>query len=257
MESKLISLGTLPAGDRGVEITVKKLIDLIEEGTRDPVIIKKAREIVRKAGARNAYERAKAIFNWVKRNIRYVRDPRGLELIRPARKILEDRIGDCDEHVVLSASMYRAVGLPVALVTISTPLNPTNFSHIYTAVKTGPIWFPSDTIIPGFKFGDQYPKRVRIKIWKVDSEVPSINELSGWWDTIKKAATSAWRKIREIGQKAVETGRQTIRQEVSSIIEEQKKKAAQDIQKVQTENVLMWSLVIITLLVLAWFLSRR
>lgn len=252
-------LGTLPQGDAGTEITVRHLIRLIKEGSHDPLIIWTAREIVQSSSARTPFERAKAIFEWVKRNISYTKDPKGLELIRPARKILEDKIGDCDEHVVLTASLFRAIGLPVALVTISTPQNPENFSHIYSVVKVGKIWYPADTIIPGANFGFQYPYAVRKKIWAIDYQKPSLADLEGlegffdWIKSIKKKVgsvlTRAWRK-----------GRKAFKEEIyrtgEEFIQRQKQKAAQEIQKAQIENVLMWSLVVITILILAWFFTR-
>ncbi len=253
---RLISLGFLPQGDKGVEITIKKMIEQIREGTRDPIIILKAREIVKRAKAKTNYERAKAIFNWVKENIQYVKDPVKLELLRrgnsesAARKILKSGIGDCDEHVVLSASLYRAIGLPVALITISTPQNPSSFSHVYVAVKVGNIWMPSDTVLPNGKFGDEYPYWVRRKFWAID-DIPT--ELSGWWDTFKKLG----KEIIKAGKGILGKAKEEIKKETTEIIETQKQKLAGEVKQMQTENILWWSTVLITILIIAWFLTRR
>jgi len=239
-------LGYLPAGDQGTEITVRKLIKLIEEGTKDPVIISTARRIVLASGAKNAFERAKAIYDYVKKNIAYVNDPRNLELIRPARKILEDRIGDCDEHVVLTASLLRAVGFPVALVTISTPQNPEAFSHIYSIVKVGKIWYPVDTIIKWAQFGYEYPNAVKKRIWPIDEAPSELQGIEGFIDYFK----SLGKKVEEAVKKAYEEGKKTFQSQVygeaEKYIQEQK-------QKIKSENddTLIWTIMALLIIFLA------
>lgn len=260
-QPKLHTLGFLPQGDEGVRITVERIIEQIKESTKDPVIINTAREIIRKANARTPLQRAMAIHNFVKKNILYVKDPIGLELLRrkdggsPARKILFSGVGDCDEHVVLVSSLYRAIGFPVALVTISTPNNPAQFSHIYVAVKVDEEWFPSDTTQLNYEFGEQYPYFIRQKVWKIDGEPPT--KIEGWFEKIKDIVKGVAEKGKKILGKGYETVKEETRKEIEKIIEEQKKKFSETIKEQTQENVLWWIMVVIVILIVAWFLSRR
>ncbi|MFH8038918.1 MAG: transglutaminase-like domain-containing protein [Candidatus Aenigmatarchaeota archaeon] len=182
LEGKLQKLGNIK-GDRGVELTVKRIIEKILDGTKDPVIIINARRIIAKGNAKTDFERAKLIYDYIKRNIRYVKDPVGFEMlimggknISAAQKILSEKVGDCDEHVILAGAMLRAIGIPISLVTIATPQTFPFFSHIYLAVKTEYGWIPFDTTVPEFQFGDQYPFPKRVKFWAVDDKPKSILE---------------------------------------------------------------------------------
>jgi hypothetical protein len=254
---KLINLGIVPAGDAGTEKTVRHLIRLIHEGSHDPVIILTARRIVK--DKETNFERAKAIFDFVKQNIQYVKDPKGLELIRPARKILEDKAGDCDEHVVLLNSLYRAVGFSSCLITISTPQAPDTFSHVYSAVKVDNIWYPVDTTVKTSYFGWEYPFKIRKKVWPINGEALSLKELEGieGFKEYLEKILKAGKEIYEKGKKEAEKGIEKIKQKAKEIIEEQKEKVKEEIREIQTENVLMWSLIVVVILVLAWFLKER
>jgi hypothetical protein len=232
---KMINLGVLPEGDAGTAKTVQHLIRLIREGSQDPTIILTAREIVK--GASSDYERAKAIFNWVKLNIGYVRDPRGLELIRPASKILEEKIGDCDEHVVLLNSLFRAIGLPSALVTISTPKAPDVYTHVYSIVKVGDTWYPVDTTVKNSYFGWEYPFRIKKRIWPIDYEKPEIGAVT---DIIKKAVTGAYGSIKEGMKEAVKTQ-----------LEQQKQENIKQVAEAQERTNIAWMIFIGVILLLA------
>ncbi len=234
--NKLISYGYIESGEKGTEKTIQKILDKIYEGTKDPVIILKAREIVRDSGAQDAFERARAIFKWIKRNIAYIKDPKGLELLRPARRILESRIGDCDEHTILAASLFRAAGLPVALKVISTFKNPNEYTHIYPLVKTNSLWFAADTTLKESYFGWEYPYRVKEKIIAIDERV-DISEIGQVSNILK-----------EIEKK--------IKEKVMEIYEEIKKRQEEDMRKAVQENILWWVGTFIFIFILANFLRR-
>jgi transglutaminase-like putative cysteine protease len=51
-----------------------------------------------------------AVLNWVRRNIRYVRDPVTVEQVQTPRATLEVRSGDCDDASVLIAAMVGHLG---------------------------------------------------------------------------------------------------------------------------------------------------
>ncbi|SHN07959.1 Transglutaminase-like superfamily protein [Duganella sacchari] len=76
-----------------------------------PHIEAKARELVQ--GLSDPREKAHAIGNWVRKNIRYVAVYIGNGGIEPhsAESILKNRYGDCKDHVALMEAMLGAVGI--------------------------------------------------------------------------------------------------------------------------------------------------
>lgn len=57
-----------------------------------------------------------AVLNWIRMNIRYLRDPRAIEQIKSPRAVVETGNGDCDDMTVLAAAMTAAIGAQVRFV---------------------------------------------------------------------------------------------------------------------------------------------
>jgi hypothetical protein len=73
----------------------------------DARIRKKAEQVV--AGCGDAWAAARAIVQWVYKNMRKVAsEPRPVTAV----ECLEDMVGDCTEHALLAGALARAVGLP-------------------------------------------------------------------------------------------------------------------------------------------------
>src|SRR5947209_9321724 len=149
----------LPGGDRGTEATVAQIRKLVHAGMTDQVVNRLAMQIVHAAGVQqfNFAGEVQAIFQWVLRNIRFFKDPDGIETLRTAREILAVQGGDCDDiNGVLLPSLLLTIGHPVRLVTISnSPDSPQLFSHIYCEVEINGQWVPLDAARrdPGFGKG--------------------------------------------------------------------------------------------------------
>jgi len=78
-----------------------------------------------------------AIYYWVTQNIRYLRDPSGVELVKTPRQVLRSRAGDCDDMAVLLAAMLLAAGNSVSFAVASFRPGPLPlFSHVYAEVDT-------------------------------------------------------------------------------------------------------------------------
>jgi len=97
-----------------------------------------------------------AIFNWVKRNIRYQYDPIKKDIIEDPFTTLKLRIADCDGMTVLLGSLVQSVGYPVMLKVIKQysnrvydiyplvgipPLNPKNWIAMNAVFKNRPIGY--------------------------------------------------------------------------------------------------------------------
>ena len=99
-------------------MTASLIARLIREGAKDFYVRQKAIEIFRASGARpkDRLGEVCALFNWVRRNIRYTRDIFQVELLHSARRMLELRAGDCDDMTILLGAMLKSTGHPVRLV---------------------------------------------------------------------------------------------------------------------------------------------
>lgn len=131
MEMYSVNSGTLD--DR-----MDYLIAEIEEGMQDPVIQKLAAKIMARYNvpSRDYRGEAEAIFLWVRENIRYTRDPEGMELFRKPKRTLELGIADCDDMSILIGALLSTIGHVIVLRVIGVSSN--NPEHIYPVVLIPP-----------------------------------------------------------------------------------------------------------------------
>src|SRR5262245_36730714 len=92
-----ILLYRVPRGVPGTMATARMISKLICEGAKDFRVRQKAVEIFRERGvpAKDRIGEVRALFDWVRRNIRYTRDIFQVELLHTARRMLELQAGDC------------------------------------------------------------------------------------------------------------------------------------------------------------------
>lgn len=137
----------VPKGTAGTLVTARLIARLIRDGAKDFYVRQKAIQILRAYGARPKERFAEicALFDWVRRNIRYTRDIFRVELLHSARRMLELRAGDCDDLTILLGAMLVSTGHPVRLVLAGfRPHKPHAYSHIYPEVNVGGQWIAID-----------------------------------------------------------------------------------------------------------------
>jgi transglutaminase-like putative cysteine protease/tetratricopeptide (TPR) repeat protein len=115
-----------------------------ERMTIDESVRKKADELVK--GADTPTEKARRLYDFVARNVRYVSISLGVGRYQPhaASEVLQNGYGDCKDKHTLFAAMLRAEGIqsyPV-LINSSQPLDvdvpsPGQFDHVITAARIG------------------------------------------------------------------------------------------------------------------------
>lgn len=142
-----IYIGSIPKGYPGTLATVRHIINLIRKGAKDFYVRQMAVKILRlyRVRSKNYLGEITALFDWVKKNIRYTKDIYKVELLHSARRMLEIRAGDCDDMTILLASMLESTGHPVRLVIIRRdPKRKKLFSHIYLETLCKNRWIPLD-----------------------------------------------------------------------------------------------------------------
>lgn len=151
------------------------LQDLTHESVKDPRMRKLALQITRRCPARDEKCEARAIYNWMKKNIRYTGDigphkhgrngpVEAIDLFQHAARTVENGGGDCDDHSILFCTLAIHNGFACRYrVTSPTRRQAQDYTHIYPMVgtpKDNPKergWVPADTTIPGQFFGKEVP----------------------------------------------------------------------------------------------------
>jgi len=169
---------------KDVEQTVEIIKALIKEHTKNPRLHLLVAELIRDCPSKAYTCYLKRIVDFVRKNIKYVRDPQKLETLRSPIRTLELGMGDCDDHVILTGTLLRIAGFPVRIV-----LGDTNhdgkYEHVYVKAyipRKG--WITIDTTASKPYAPKGYPTR-EIDLFEGEEGL-SGEELSGLLDWVKK-----------------------------------------------------------------------
>lgn len=129
-------------GVEGTRQTLAIMRKLAREAQLDDDIRQQAENIVAGIPGHAFMQEAKSVHAWMRDNIRYTRDPDGIERVCGAQYTLLHRQGDCDDMAILEAALLVAIGHPVRFVAVA--FQPDFFSHVYIETLIGDQWLPSD-----------------------------------------------------------------------------------------------------------------
>jgi transglutaminase-like putative cysteine protease len=105
-----------------------------------------ALDIIKDLPSRNYRAEMTALHAFVRDQIRYVRDPEGIESVATPEKTLQLGQGDCDDKSTLLAALLMSVGHPVRFVAVGMGGGP--LSHVLVESRLADKWVPLETIIP-------------------------------------------------------------------------------------------------------------
>lgn len=142
-EKLTVTSHPLSPGPTGTKETLHWMRKLIREGRKHPDVRAKALELVENFQQKHYAKEIQALFDFVKNNIRYVRDTRGVELIHQPDKLLAIGQGDCDDKVILLCSLLESIGHPTRIEAIAHT-DPNKFGHVFCSTKLGAKWLPLD-----------------------------------------------------------------------------------------------------------------
>jgi transglutaminase-like putative cysteine protease len=140
----------VPKGPQGTLCTARLIAQLIRDGAKDFYVRQKAIQVFRSYGvpAKDRLGEVSALFDWVRRTIRYTRDIFRVELLHAARRTLELKAGDCDDMTIVLGAMLMSTGHPVRLVLVGfRPNKPHAYSHIYPEVNVRGHWLALDATV--------------------------------------------------------------------------------------------------------------
>jgi transglutaminase-like putative cysteine protease len=153
--------------------TLHQMARIIRESSINPSIISVARKIVAEVPWKQEYPEVEAVYTFMQRYCRYVKDPVGQETITtPPLALAQIRDvglfhGDCDDFTVLSLSLLRSIGYPVAM-RIASYHDSKVPEHVYGLVQMSDGWKPFDAIkIDGY-FPWENASATYVKDYRID-----------------------------------------------------------------------------------------
>ena len=177
----LLHRAPLEAGEAGTAQTIKAMRELVDHAVSDPAFVRQAKDIVRHVPSFDEVGEVYALYQWVKHNIRYTKDPVTKETLYPPQEFLKIRSGDCDDISMLIGALGIALGYPARLITISADASsPQEFSHVYPELEVpagSRQWIPLDCASPGAEFGLEPPMYYRKRAWSLTDD--SYQDLNG------------------------------------------------------------------------------
>lgn len=149
---------TIPAGFAGTQATLRLVKRLARDDSDSPEIWRLARLLTRDVPSYDLLGEVDALQEFVRDEIRYVRDPLHTEAVQLPRTTLRIESGDCDDKTALAGALLQSIGYPVRYVLSKTDRRyPDRFSHIYPETAVQGRWMPFETIIPGAPLGWRAP----------------------------------------------------------------------------------------------------
>jgi transglutaminase-like putative cysteine protease len=137
----------IPSGAGGVRVTLRHMARLAREYSKNPRIRATAEMIVRPIQTRAYRAEVDALHAMVQTEIRYTRDPLYFETLSTPTRILDVRVGDCDDMATLLAALLLSIGHPVRFVAMAQERGAPP-SHVYVETKVGMTWIPLDPTEP-------------------------------------------------------------------------------------------------------------
>lgn len=145
-----------------IEMRVASIQAQIEKGVQDPRMRKLALQITRHCPERDGLCEAKAVYDYVKANVRYAGDVapirwqdgkvEGIDVFQSPQRTLEFGAGDCDDHTKAVAVLLAHNGITPRLRVVKTKGAP-DWEHIYGGALlpkgTGNKFVSLDTTLPG------------------------------------------------------------------------------------------------------------
>lgn len=164
-----VAYQNFPSWDSRYQWSLQTIDKLAFEGAYHPDIRNYAVDVVAHCPARDYTCEVGALFEAVRSDIRFVRDPVGMEWIQRPEWTLHKRAGDCDCQVTLLGSMLRSLGYPVRFVTGKRPGVPLP-EHVWIEVKVKDRWL---TLDPTWGGAGPLPKGIK------KTEVSGMETLMG------------------------------------------------------------------------------
>ena len=158
------TLSAAPNGRAGHHHTVSLMRQLVNARKTDAGLIATACNIIYQTPQFTDDAEVRALFEFVRDRIRYVRDVVGVETLCDPVMTLQRMVGDCDDQSTLLATLLEAVGYPTRFVMAG--YNGPDFEHVYLQALAFGEWVSMDPTQPD-EMGWEPPEATALWIEKV------------------------------------------------------------------------------------------
>jgi hypothetical protein len=163
-------------------------------------------QIVRDAGVPERDKRGEvvAVHEWVKKHLRYVKDPLWYEFVTyPETLAFERSDGDCDDHVVLEAALLGALGIPTRFVVYAFK-GASQFAHVAMHANVDNQWMPLDPIVKNQPAGWEVPDATTRHVYGVNTPdgPQKTGRNVGEWIALGVGILALWKMIAAMLKKA-------------------------------------------------------
>jgi len=146
VEKVSYTLHSIPDGREGIRATLKLMSKLVSQYKINPTIRELAIGLTNKLQQKNFTGEVRALHEYVKEQIRYVKDIKGVETIQTPLQTLRLMAGDCDDKSTLVASLLEAIGHPTRFIAVGFSAG--SLSHVLVQTKIGPKWYSVECTEP-------------------------------------------------------------------------------------------------------------
>jgi transglutaminase-like putative cysteine protease len=138
------TLGYLSSGAAGIRQTLGYMVSIVKQYRKNPEIRALAERIIADVPEKDYIGEIRALFNFVRDNVRYTQDIRDVETLKTPDATLFSAQGDCDDKSTLIATLCETVGFVTRFIAIGMNQRGV-FEHVYAEVKLGTVWIAMDT----------------------------------------------------------------------------------------------------------------
>lgn len=119
---------------------------VVRAGKKSQIVREKALRLVGSLPQKSWGAEIRALFFFVRDQIRFVRDMNGIEVLHTPDAVMELGQGDCDDKSILLASLLEAIGHPTRFVAVG--FTPGEYEHVFVETKLADRWIPLDPTEP-------------------------------------------------------------------------------------------------------------
>lgn len=137
--------------------TLDAMVRMVRGSKKDMGVNTLARQLLANARGRanqkNYYDFIRCLQHFVRDCIRYVPDPKDMEMVQTPQRTLDIRTGDCDDKATLLAALLTSINIPTRFVAVGYTAPDAPYSHVFVEAKYGANWLPLETIMDGWEPG--------------------------------------------------------------------------------------------------------
>jgi transglutaminase-like putative cysteine protease len=158
-------LGELPPGEPGTRATLHAMRELVKRFKTAGQVRETALALIQGLPPKAYAQEVRALFEYVRDAIRYVRDIHGVETLQTPVATLELEAGDCDDKATLLAALLQSIGHPTRFVAEGYR-SPGHYSHVYLQTRVGRPgqWLSLDPTVSTATVGWAPPRRAAARM---------------------------------------------------------------------------------------------